>query len=95
METPVWLSKLANHSLLAKFGQLPDFVNEIILEHSYALVKCISCGCFVLQQFIETLRPKVWDILWPTEPEIFTTWTFTEKICQLLALIDESREQQI
>lgn len=65
-------------SLGAKSHTPPVFINKVVLECSPANHLHIASGC-ILTKTVGSVVVIVSK--WPTKPETFTTWPFTEKIC--------------
>ena len=68
---------LANHGLRAKSYPLLVFVIMFFLEHSHAHLFTRSLG--PLEHYNSSL---VTETVWLAQPKIFTSWLFTENICQ-------------
>ena len=56
-------------------NQWPVFVNKILLEHTQAHLFILSVAAFVLQSQSWIVATKTSG---PTEPKIFTIWSFIE-----------------
>jgi len=69
---------------LATFGQLPAFVNKVLLGDSHTQHFHVVYGCFPPQWQSWTAASET---KWATELQIFTIWIFTEKVCRSLDCI--------
>jgi len=49
---------------------------------SHAFIHILSITAFMWQSCVVTT-----ETVWPTKPEIFAIWPFTEKVCQLLEYV--------
>ena len=71
---------IRNYGLQAKPGPLPVFESKVMLEHSpsHSFLDCLQ----LLLHY--KIKVEYSGDLWITNPDIFTTWLFTEKVCQPL-----------
>lgn len=58
--------------------QISIFINIVLLEHTMSIHLHIVYGCFCA---ITAELNSYNRLLWPENPNIFTIWPFTEKVC--------------